>query len=232
MAVTADQPAPYAPASAILDVVTRHRTRGLPGAVDQDSLERAGISPSLVPRTLHALRTLDLITEDGRPSDVLEGIRLAPEAEYQQRLLEWLQGAYADALQFIDPSTDGEDAIRDAFRKYVPIGQQPRMVSLFSGLFAAAGVGVERPKQPAKKVAPSAAPRPRAAQKVAPKPDSQARQTGIPAALSGLLLDIPDPATGWTQDKRDKFMSAFGVLLDYSIPIVATPAPTITATDQ
>lgn len=109
----------------------------------------------------------------------------------------------------------------------------------FSGLFAAAGVGVERLKQPAKKTAPSVAPRPRVANKAATKFDwsfrphtnNQAPQTGIPAALSGLLLDIPDPEKGWTQDKRDKFMSAFGVLLDYSIPIVATEAPTITAHD-
>src|SRR5690606_15755196 len=153
MPVTTDQPAPYDPATAILDLIERHRNRGLPPLVDADVLARAGISDSLIPRTLQALKTLDLLTDDGRPSEVFEGIRLAPSGEYQQRLAEWLNAAYADALTFIDPATDDEVAIRDAFRKYIPTGQQSRMVTLFIGLFTAAGVMPPRQKQAAPKPA-------------------------------------------------------------------------------
>lgn len=102
------------------------------------------MAESLIPRTLQALHTLDLIDEQGKPSETLEGIRLAPEAEYKQRLSQWLKGAYADVLAFVDPASDDEIAIRDAFRNYQPVGQQPRMVTLFLGLAAAAGMAAEK----------------------------------------------------------------------------------------
>lgn len=145
MPVTAESSAPYAPATAVMSLVERHRNKGLPSPVDGEVLARASVPDSLIPRTLQALRTLDLLDSEGRPSPVFEGIRLAPEAEYQQRLQEWLQGAYADALRFVNPATDDETAIRDAFRSYNPVGMQPRMVSLFTGLFRAAGVSPEKP---------------------------------------------------------------------------------------
>lgn len=115
-------------------------------------LGRAGISESLIPRTLQALLVLDLIDEKGAPTGILEGIRLAPEAEYKQRLSEWLKSAYADVLRYVDPAVDDETKIRDAFRSYNPVGQQPRMISLFQGLIAAAGMGQEKPAaQPRRK---------------------------------------------------------------------------------
>ena len=144
MPVTADRPAPYAPPTAVLDLITRHRNKGLPSPINAEVLQRAGVSDSLIPRTLQALQTLDLINEDGSPSEVLEGLRRAPEAEYQQRLVDWLNGAYADALAFVDPSVDGDVKVRDAFRHYRPVGQQSRMVTLFTGLFSAAGVAPEK----------------------------------------------------------------------------------------
>jgi hypothetical protein len=202
--------------------------------VDADVLLRAGVSDSLVPRTLQALRTLDLLTADGRPSEVFEGIRLAPSAEYQTRLAEWLNAAYADALAFIDPATDDEVAIRDAFRKYIPTGQQGRMVTLFMGLFTAAGVMPERERKPPPRAA-NATPR-----GLRPSPKSkggvrinfgggggagggtgaiQAPIVGLPPALSGLLQSLPPNGRGWTQEQRDKFYDTFGAVLDFCIPI-------------
>lgn len=140
MPVTSETSAPYAPASAVLDIVARHRTKGLPSPINGEVLSRAGVSRSLIPRTLYALQVLDLIDNQGNPTDTLESLRLAPEAEYKQRLTQWLTRAYADVLQFIDPEIADEVAIRDAFRSYNPVAQQPRMVTLFIGLFAAAGV--------------------------------------------------------------------------------------------
>ena len=127
LAVTADKPAPYATTSAILDIIGRYRNRGLPSPVNADVLARASIPGSLIPRTLQALVTLDLINEAGNPTETLEGIRLAPEAEYKKRLEDWLKGTYADVFSFVDPTTDDETRIRDAFRSYQPVGQQERM---------------------------------------------------------------------------------------------------------
>src|SRR5271155_5309132 len=159
MAVTTDRPAPYAPTSTILDVITRYRDRGLPTPVTKDVLARAGVAETLIPRVLQSLQTLDLIDEAGHPPPFFEGIRRAPAGEYQQRLAEWLNAAYADALNFVDPATADEVAVRDAFRNYNPVGQQGRMVSLFIGLYAAAGVGTERPAQQPRQ---SRSPQPRA----------------------------------------------------------------------
>jgi Family of unknown function (DUF5343) len=78
---------------------------------------------------------------------VFEGLRLVPEAEYKARMGEWLTAAYADALKFVDPATATETQVRDAFRGYKPVGQQDRMVSLFLGLFEAAGIAPERKKK-------------------------------------------------------------------------------------
>ena len=239
MPVTVDQPAPYAPASALLEMVKRHRSKGLQAPIDADVLARSGISDSLIPRTLQAMRTLDLIEENGAPTEIFEGLRLAPEAEYQQRLAEWLTAAYADALAYVDPETADEVAIRDAFRKYTPTGQQDRMVTLFTGLFTAAGVRPEReraaPKIKAgvrphkavhshttKQLGRSPTPAATIVQSVAPK---------LPPALAGLLATLPHEGGSWSQPQRDKFMNAFGVLLDYTFSIEEVGA-TEKATDE
>lgn len=154
MPVTPDASAPYAPASAVLDIVARYRTKGLPAPIDAEVLSRAGVSRSLIARTLYTLQVLDLIDDKGNPTDTLKSLRLAPEAEYKQCLAKWLKSAYADVLQFVDPETADEVSIRDAFRSYDPVGQQPRMVTLFIGLFAAAGIGPEKtfkPRHPRKR---------------------------------------------------------------------------------
>src|SRR5215469_14326008 len=118
MPVTTSAQGPYAPASAIIGLIRRHLNRGLPSPVNADVLARAGISASLTPRTLQALQALDLVDENGAPSATLEGLRLAPEEEYKQRVADWLQAAYVDALQYVDPATATDSQIRDAFRNY------------------------------------------------------------------------------------------------------------------
>jgi len=226
MPVVPGSPAPYTSPSAVMDVVERHRTKGMPTPIDGDVLRRAGISDSLVPRTLQALRTLDLIDADGNHTPVLEGIRRAPEAEYKQRLVEWLNAAYADALQYIDPATDDETAVRDAFRNYEPIGQQDRMVTLFLGLYEKAGIiekkaPAPRTPAPTRKVAPT-----RTARAPAPKTKPQDQNNNsvvprfgnLPAALSGLLADLPTIADGWTTAERDRFMVTFKAVLEFCFP--------------
>lgn len=232
MPVTADRPAPYAPTSAILTLIERHRNRGLPSPINADVLARAGISDSLVPRTLQSLQTLDLVDEEGRPTQILEAIRLAPQAEYQRRLADWLTATYADALTFIDPATADETAIRDAFRSYKPTGMQSRMVSLFSGLFAAAGIAPEKPRQrqPARQPAArppqkrtAAPPRRDAPQKPASIEVAQTAGSGLPPALAGLLASLPPEEHGWTREQRDRFVATFSAVLDFCFPLRERP---------
>jgi len=153
----------------------------------------------------------------------MEGIRLAPEGDYKMRLKEWLSEAYADALVYVDPATATETDIRDAFRSYKPTGQQSRMVSLFQGLFAAAGETPQKGKSSTPRVARVFVPKPNPHPK--PKehtPDSTRRDAslnGLPPALSGLLASLP--TNGWPQDRRDQFVATFGAVLDFCVPIVS-----------
>lgn len=223
MAVTRDKPAPYAPAKAILEIIDRYRSRGLPSPVDTEVLGRAGILDSLIPRTLQALQTLDLIDDNGKPTATFEGIRVAPEAEFKKRLGDWLKGAYADVFAFADPSTDDETRIRDAFRTYQPVGQQARMVTLFLGLCTAAGLVADKAPQVRSPGRPRPAPSikmrtPRVALKADSAPIPGATN-GLPAPLAGLLASLPPEGEGWTSRKRDKFLSTFEAVLDFCFPI-------------
>jgi hypothetical protein len=226
MPVTANAPAPYAPASAIIELIRRYRNRGLPTPVNADVLSRASISGSLIPRTLQALETLDLIDDNGAPTAVLEGIRLAPEAEYRQRIADWLRAAYADALQFVDPAAASEVEIRDAFRNYTPIGQQERMVTLFTGLFREAGIGPERPQRGgnARPTATRPGPVPRSrtnpTNRTVHPPPSSSGDGKLPAPIAGLLTSLPVNGTGWSKAKRQQFIKTFEAVLDFCIPIV------------
>jgi Family of unknown function (DUF5343) len=229
MAVTADKPAPYAPHSAITDIIARYRSRGLPTPIDAEVLGRAGVSESLITRVSQALQSLDLVDESGMPTPMFEGIRVAPEGEYKQRLADWLKAAYADVFAFVDPSNDDETSIRDAFRNYQPIGQQSRMVTLFQGLCAAAGLMAEKPQQVR---SPSAAPRARPATTMVRAASSKSSAKGnqvnsgftggsnVPPPLAGLLASLPAMGAGWTQAERDKYVTTFGAVLDFCFPII------------
>jgi hypothetical protein len=231
MPVTADKPAPYAPPSAILDIIDRYRNRGLPTPVNSDVLGRAGISDSLIPRTLQALQTLDLIDAEGRPTATLEGIRLAPEGEIKKRMEEWLKGAYADVFTYVDPSQDTDTQIRDAFRSYQPIGQQARMVTLFQGLCTAAGLARDKAldAKPRLRILPQPIKRPPPKQLQKPAKSStsghvpQKFDGALPAPLAGLLAGLPSNGK-WTQEQRDRFVTTFGAVLDFCFAVVEPSA--------
>jgi hypothetical protein len=198
----------------------------MPTPINKDVLGRAGISDSLIPRTLQSLLVLDLIDDDGKPTDTLEGIRKASEGDYKKCIEQWIRGAYADVFAFVDPSQDDETAVRDAFRNYKPIGQQDRMVLLFLGLCAAAGLVEDRKKDDKPRTRSSAtkpAQRNQSPQRNQPtakrKPSAQAGGQ-IPAALVGLLESLPPEGEGWAKERRNKFYHTFGTVLDFCIPII------------
>lgn len=233
MAVTPDRAGPYAPAKVIIDLIERYRSRGLPSPINGEVLARAGVSDSLSSRTLQALATLDLIDAEGKPSAALEGMRVAPEAEYLNRMGEWLTAAYADALQFVDPGTANETEVRDAFRQYKPVGQQDRMVSLFMGLFRHAGlapektptggaaprkkanVAVGKPKTEKARTPPPGAPDPGQN-----KGDGQGNGIGqnnekdpAPQYLTALLAKFPDFDPAWSDDIKAKWFEGFDTFM-------------------
>lgn len=216
--------APYAPASTVLSLIERARTRGLPTPITKDVLLRAGVSESLVPRTMQALQLLELIAEDGAWTQNLESLRSVPEAGFQAILADIIRSVYEDVFKYIDPSKDSQTAIRDAFRGYNPHGQQDRMVPLFMGLCKRAGIvdsesAPRTPREPrqVKKTQPASRP-PKADLRQPIKPASSPT-TGLPAPLTGLLAALPPEGAGWTKERRDQFLTTFGTLLDFCFPI-------------
>jgi len=231
MAVTSDKAAPYAPASAVIEIMGRFRSRGLPVPINSDVLARAGVSGSLIPRTLYALQVLDLIDENGAPTSIFEGLRLAPESEYQAKQADWLKNAYADVFAFVDPTSDSETSVRDAFRSYQPIGQQNRMVSLFQGLCSAAGLMAGKAPSSSRPQARNGASSPNTQQSRSstpikhlkdfvdqPKPPTTLHGT-LPPALTGLLESLPRNGASWSRTTRNKFVTTFEAVLDFCIPI-------------
>lgn len=225
MAVTANSPAPYAPAAAILDIIDRYRNRGLQKPFTPEVLGRAGITDSLIARVLYALRALDLNDEAGNPTETLEELARCPEAEFKPKLAAWIRAAYADVFAFIDAG-DSEEAIRDAFRNYNPRGQQPRMVTLFIGLCRAAGLrSDDKESEPRRRIV---ARRPTTGQFLAAKRQPVRTRTPDPApiagahlppVLAGLLASLPEQSKGWTKDARSSFLKTFEAVLDFCYPV-------------
>ena len=229
MALQPDGPAPYTTAQAAIIPLDSWRERGLGVPITPDVLVRAGVSESLGNRTLMSLRQLGLVDEDGRPSPQMEELRLARgQDEYQVRLQEWVQGVYADVLQYADPSVDGSDRVAEAFRTYLPKGQRRGMAALLIGLWKYAGLPLptEPPLSPSRNagVRPS---RTLSPGRVARQSLGQTRTVeesatdDLPPGLVGLLRQIPRDGASWTAERRDGFLNAFTAVLDYSVPVGA-----------
>lgn len=219
MPVTSDQPGPYPTKASVLSFLDRYRNRGMQKPINSDVLGRSGVSESLIPRTLLALQTLDLIDDQGNPTEVLEGLRLSPESEYQQNMQAWLKGTYADVFLYVDPSVDDEASIRDAFRSYQPIGQQGRMVALFIALCTAAGLRPESTEEKKPKSASTSRKNPGRPRKKKP-PLDDFNLHGVPSAISGLMQSLPVEGSGWTTEKRRSFITTFEAVLDFCFPVV------------
>ena len=226
--------APYAPPTAILDIINGFRDRGLAVPFTQEVLLRAGINESLVPRTLKSLEDLDLIDKAGNPTDALEGLRRASTDEFQARLEEVARAAYSEVFQFADVETDDRGRVEDAFRAYNPPGQRGRMVTLFIGLCQAAGIIPEDSKLTKAKVSTpsSAKPRARASGAKAATRRKATTAGSIPPALAGLLDALPANGEGWTPEEREKFYETFGTVLDFSIPIRKDERPQADSSDE
>jgi hypothetical protein len=131
--------APYAPSTSILEFMDRNRNGSLPSPVTLQTLERLGISESLRPRTLQALKLLDFIGDDGALTEQFLELRKASTPDYPLKVAEMLRASYAEVFAVVDPSGATYDQVTDAFRGLAPDGQRDRMVSLFLALLAFTG---------------------------------------------------------------------------------------------
>jgi Family of unknown function (DUF5343) len=232
MAIEPNGAAPYAPAQTVIELIDGYRNRGFATPFTSDVLVRAGVPDSLVNRTLQALRLLDLIGDDGRPTEQFDALKQARgDEEFKARLNSWLLSVYADVLQYTNPVTDTPDRVTEAFRGYKPEGQRSRMVILMLGLFAFAGIIDDPPKRAAPKQksgsSPSGPPRQTAIHKrsTSASPIRRGRESsihetdGLPPSITGLLRDLPKDGNAWSSDRREAWLETFKVVLNYAFPI-------------
>jgi len=144
---------PYAATANVTAVLERARSRNLPEAINNDFFRLCQMPEVVYGRVTEALTFLDLIEEDGRPTDKLSAIARAPDTQYHDLLADCIRDAYRDDFNSIDPSADHQNVIIDQFRRYEPRSQTSRMVMLFLGLCRYAGIPVldaprERRQQP------------------------------------------------------------------------------------
>jgi hypothetical protein len=140
--------APYAPSATVLHVIGHYRQRDVPPKIALNDLIQIGVPASLAPRTLPTLEFLGLVNEKGQTTEAFKALRFANNDEFPGVLAGILQAAYKDIFDHVDPGTATLAAVTNAFFPYSPGGQRDRMVSLFLGLVAAAGLPVKAlPKQ-------------------------------------------------------------------------------------
>ena len=164
---------------------------------------------------------LDLIDDDGNPMPEFVSIQRATEDEFKDRLAAAIRAAYAEVFRYVDPATDSRERVRDAFRGYVPQGQQGRMVLLFLGLCEFADIVPEgqhvvrkrtraKPKGAALVKAPPAR---TTAEVPAPTVDVVDFAPAQPSTeqhpfIVGLLESLPAVGSTWSDAKREDWLSA------------------------
>ncbi len=235
-------PAPYTSVAAVATVLDAWRDRGFGVPVTTDTLTRVGVGESLARRTFQSLVGLDLLREDGTPTDQFGDFRSTRgEDEYRTRVAEWVRSVYADVLQYADPASDPYDRVTEAFRTYEPAGQRRAMAALLLGLWKYAGLPV--PNTTTNGPAP-ARPRPtKATRKPGARSEARGRAKpvepvpslgadGLPPGLIGLLGEIPQKGASWTSLRRDAFLTTFEVVLNFSVPVDDNPAVEVSEPDE
>ena len=226
MALQPNGPAPYTTAVSAITALDAWRDRGLGVPITPEVLTRAGVPETISPRTLSSMKLLDLVTDEGQPTEQWTDMRSARgDEEYRARLQEWLRSTYAEILQYADPSTATLDRLTEAFRTYEPSGQRKSMAALLLGLWKYAGLPVVE-SDSAPRASTPRQPRYRPTRKQAVRtrdtPNTPQRlATDLPPGLIGLLQQIPTGGSGWSKDTRDNFVKAFSAVLDFTVPITA-----------
>jgi hypothetical protein len=229
---------PYPPASNVIGVLHRLRSRNLPERIDNDYLRDAGIPEGSMHRAAFALRFLSLVRDDA-PTPALRSIATSTDEEYRDILAGLVRDAYREVFEVLDPAQDSPDRITNFFRRYTPASQRERMVLFFLGMCREAGIPtMEAPRQRATNGAPaskSRAPKPTtkpsgARRHPSPEPENRhdpgiGRSTGVPPALELLIRSLPPEGTPMSAARREQWLTMAEATLAFVYPAPASREP-------
>jgi hypothetical protein len=228
---------PYAPPSNVTAVLHRLRSRNLPDRVDGEYLRDAGVPEGTVGRTLFALRFLDLITNDGQPSQALRSIHTSTDEEYRTILSGLIREAYTDVFNVVDPAEDSQASILNVFRRFTPASQRNRMVIFFLGMCREAGIPtLDVPRQRAmSEPRPASRTRPQGRVRRPPAqqpPSGRGGQTppattDVHPALLGLIQSLPSPGQPLSSERREHWISMARATLTFMYPEETASQPAV-----
>jgi hypothetical protein len=188
---------------------------GIPSRIDR-SYWGTKFSGSTGIQLVTALRFLTLVEESNAPTERLVQLVQADRERKRVLLRAILEQAYAPILKGLDLSRATPAELGERFAQAGATGDVGRKcLSFFVASAAEAGLPLssfilQRAKP---RLAPRA--RRRAPRRKEPAPSSPGR---LHPALSGLLHELPDPASGWDRDGKERFKRAFEAALDLVYP--------------
>lgn len=136
---------PYGPYAHLEAFLERIRARNLPGVVDTDFLNLVQIPRDRQGLLREALEFLNLVDEEGAPTEVLKKYAGTTEEDAQGVLHEALRTAYASDFEQIDPTKDSQAEMRNWFQRYEPRSATAKMVIFYLGACRQAGIEVKDP---------------------------------------------------------------------------------------
>jgi hypothetical protein len=218
MVTSDEQFRPYAATANVIAVINRAKTRNLPETINNEFLRIVGVPEVVFGRVMQALRFLNLVHEDGRPTEILEALASSPEAEYHEILEKAVREAYRTEFNVIDPGQDPQSRILDAFAPYKPRSQTSRMVMLFLGLCREAGIPVlEAPRERSMKAEPvRRAKTPRQKRSTTRGAEDIVGQVGVRAIarpVSSVMFGVTEDDIGaLSEEEFQEVWSALGVV--------------------
>lgn len=178
--------APFGSTGAVVKTLETYRETGFGGAtIDSALVGRLGYGAEVARRVVLSLQMLELIDENGAPTEKLQAFKQAPSSEYLQFLADHLIDVYAPVFAILGNNIGSKSnaEVEDAFRPFQPNSLRKRMVALFLGLCGYVGITDQKPR-----LAPPRSPR-------APKPKQEAPQAPTAVAEAPEAMAAAAPAS-------------------------------------
>lgn len=194
---------PYAPLASVRKVLEAIRS-GIEGPWTSGACTSAGVTDSMVPRTLNSLEALNIVDPRGNLTEAGRALLGTSGADYIVALESIVRGAYAAVLAGVDPATASAEDIALAFDGFEPRAQQDKMIALFRGLCAECGLSSPRMRR-------------------TPSRETGGRARALSADLSpveAVVRQLPE-SRRWTKEHRDAWVTAMTSVVDLLFKIDA-----------